>query len=440
VNSVPSFGEKAAPTLVRRRAGLGLPFLLLLLYPVFDYGRPPNPLNIPMIISILLFAAWLATPVKKMNLQIVCFVLLLGGMSIGSITAVNYGSAYQAASSLAIILLCICIPLIHFVDSLRKVKIFVNVLIVVFLYVGIWALFSGGNGPAGSAGAQDENYTSAMMCMAIPLAYFSIPSTNRRGVKLFYIVALGVYLAAVVLSGSRGGFLGLIGVAMFCVFFSPRRKQALAALVVGVFVVLAVAGPKYWEEMGTITDTKEDTADTRLELWTIAWRMFAHNPVFGVGPGNFRWNAGTYQSAEQFEKFGRDLTYSILVHSTYFEMLSELGLVGVALFATILIRTLKDLRRIRSRAGVRDARGKEVRRSPERDVKGQLADDSQQLRYYSLAITGSLVGYLVPAAFVSFTYFSHFWLVAALAVALNEIARGMAKNVEAPSNLPTRTT
>jgi O-antigen ligase len=417
-----SSGGQGVPALTPPgRARLGLPFFLLLLYPVFDYGRPPNPMDIPLVISVLLAVVWIAAPAKKINLQIVCFLLLLGGMAISSVMAFNIGSARQGAESLAIILLCICIPLIHIVDSLRKVRIFVNVLIVVFVYVGTWALFSGGNGPAGSAGAQDENYTSAMMCMAIPLAYFSIPMANRRAIKFLYVMALGVFVAAVVVSSSRGGFLGLLAVALFCVFYSPRRKQALVGLAIGAFLALAVAGPTYWEEMGTITDTKEATADMRLELWTIAWRMFEHNPAFGVGPGNFRWNVGIYQSAEQLEKFGRELTYSVLVHSTYFEILSELGLVGALLFATILIRTLRDLRRIRSGADSRTA-------------QQPISMDSQRLRYYSLAITGSLVGYLVPAAFVSFTYFSHFWLVASLAVALHEIARDMARKEQASSN------
>jgi hypothetical protein len=412
MDSTRASAETAARERPGARAGLGLPFLLLLLYPVFDYGRPPNPMGIPMVISIFLFLAWLTKSGKKWNAQIVWFLLFLAGMTLGSIGTVNYGSAYFATSSIAIVLLCICIPLIHFVDSMRKMSIFVNVLVLVFLYVGIWALFSGGNGPAGAHGAQDENYTSAMMCMAIPLAYFSIPLAKSRAVKVFYLAALLVFVAAVVISSSRGGFLGLLAVALYCAYYSPKRVPAIAALAAGTLIALAAAGPQYWEEMSSITDTSEATADTRLELWAIASRMFAANPVFGVGPGNFRWNVGTYQSAEQLEKFGRDLTYSILVHSTYFEILSELGAVGALLYALIVARTFRDLSRIRSGAG------QTVGTS-----RGARSDDGQRIRFYSLAISGSMVGFLVPAAFVSFTYFSHFWLVAALGVALIEIAQ-----------------
>jgi hypothetical protein len=409
--------------LLPRPTGLGLPFLLLLVYPIVDYGRPPNPLHIPLIISVLLVVAWIASPAKKLNLQIVCFLLLLGVMSIGLVTAVNNYSAYQTLTAMAIILVCICIPLIHFIDSVRKIRIFVNVLIAVFLYVGVWAIFHDGNGPAGARGAQDENYTSAMMCMGLPLAYFSIPLTDRRWVKTYYLAALGVFVTAVVVSSSRGGFVGMVGVALFCTFFSPKKKPVLVAWVIGTLFVLMVAGPGYWQEMQTITDTEESTADLRLQLWAIAWRMFVDNPVIGVGPGNFLWNVGGYQSVEQLEKLDRILTMSVVVHSTYFEILSELGLVGSAIFATILFRTFKDLRRIRSDERSRgDIRNADQCKTTWGDG-GLCPPDSQPLQYYSLAIMGSLVGFLLPAAFVSFTYFSHLWLLIALAAALNEVAR-----------------
>ena len=387
-----------------------------------------------MIISVLLLVSWVVTPGKKVNLQIVCLLLLLGVLSIGTIAATNTFSAFNATTAMAIILLCICIPLIRFVDSVRKIRIFVNVLILVFLYVGIWAIFHGGNGPAGSGGAQDENYTSAMMCMAAPLAYFSIPLTPRRVIKLFYGVALAVFVAAIVVSSSRGGFLGLIGVVLFCVFNSPRKKHAVVALVIGALLLSMVAGPKYWEEMSTITDTKEATVDLRLEFWAIAWRMFVHNPVIGVGPGNWRWRSGEYQSDEQLEKFGRTFTASAVVHSTYLEILSEQGLAGAALFLTALISTFRGLWRIRSGEGYDS--GKDGGREAVSRSTGLDPADSQQLRYCSLAIMGSLVGFLVPAAFVSFTYFSHVWVLIALGTAVIEVANervGISKVTSNPS-------
>ena len=61
-------------------------------------------------------------------------------------------------------------------------------------------------------------------------------------------------------------------------------------LVIGIIALAALifAGSEYWAEMATITDTSEPTADIRLEIWKVGLRMWEANPVFGVGPGNFR--------------------------------------------------------------------------------------------------------------------------------------------------------
>jgi O-antigen ligase len=134
---------------------------------------------------------------------------------------------------------------------------------------------------------------------------------------------------------------------------------------------------------------------------------------------------------------------SVVVHSTYFEILSELGLAGGAIFAAILFRTFKDLRRIRSDEMSREGASNSDQRNTTSGNERPSPADSRQLRYYSLAITGSLIGYLVPAAFLSFTYFSHFWLLVALATALREVARETTSKLKASSSLVmnmTRTT
>jgi O-antigen ligase len=294
-------------------------------------------------------------------------------------------------------------------------------------------LFTDGMGPGRNFAGQDENYASAMMCMAIPLAYFSMLCANHPIVRLWYVVALALFIAAIVASGSRGGFLGLLAVTAFCIFYSPKRKQALAIMAIAAAAVAVKAGPAYWEEMRTISDTSEATVDDRIELWSLAWRMFVDNPVLGVGPGNYRWNTGKYQTAEQFEKYGRDLTFIKVVHSAYFEVLSELGLVGTLLIATIFVRTFRDLKRL---SLLPPEHKPPDALSRARMHLGRFAEETQQFRYFSLAIAGSLIGYLVTAAFLSFTYSSHSWILIALAVALNQIHKQRVTHKRTPTEVP----
>ncbi len=298
-----------------------------------------------MLLSIAMFGGWLLRKDKRWSRQHTLFVVLLGLLALSVPMAANTFSAYMATFGMAVTILTVCVPMPSLLTSSRKIRAWVYTFVAVSLLVGGWALFHGGLGPSGSGGGQDENYVSAMMCMAIPFAYFSIFGETRRRVKLLLILSVVVFTGAVIVGFSRGGFVGLCAVGLYCLARSP--KKLLGATVVAVIVIAALlfAGADYWEEMGTITDTSEATADLRLEIWKIGLRMWAGNPVFGVGPGNFRWQVGDYQSAEQLEKYGRNLQGSIIAHSLPVELLAELGTTGVIVVVALLVGTWRNVRR-----------------------------------------------------------------------------------------------
>jgi len=373
---------------------------------------------LPLIISALLFINWLLLPAKKWNPQIVCFLLLLGEMVVEVAIAGNTFSTFWATYGMIVILVFICIPLIHFVDSLRKITILINIYLLVFLYVGLFAVFNGGFGPAGSWGGQDENYVAAMMCMAMPLAYFSIYLVKGTFKKLMLIFALTVYALAVVVGLSRGGFVGMAVVFLYCLLKSPKKLAGISIGAVAVTLLLTFASNQYWQEMDTITDTSESTADLRLEAWTIAFRMFQHNPIFGIGPDNFKWEAHNYQSEAQYEKYGRGLF--LLTHSMFFELLSELGLIGVSLFGAVLYYNYKDVKSITKR--VRKLRRETVKKAETTEVYRVFADDCDRIRCYAYGLLGGSIGCLVAFVFLSATYASYFWVLTSMIVALREVA------------------
>ena len=246
-----------------------------------------------------------------------------------------------------------------------------------------------------------------MMCMAIPFAYFSIFGETRRRVKLLLILSVVVFTGAVIVSFSRGGFVGLCAVGLYCLARSPKKLVGGTVVAVVVVAALLFAGAEYWEEMGTITDTSESTADLRLEIWKIGLRMWAANPVFGVGAGNFRWQVGEFQSAEQLDKYGRSLQGSIVAHSLPVELLAELGTTGVIVVGLCCWVTWRNLRRVQ-RAIPRPRRVT--------DVNGLWP-----LSCYADAVIGSIIGCLATGVFLSLLYFSYLWLLIALGSAITQV-------------------
>ena len=402
------------------REGVGFPVLLLALYLAFEYGRPSNPLHLPMVISALLLLAWIFHPHKKWNVQIICFLIFLGVMLIDIPLASNNYWAYYYTYVIAVILLTAAIPLIHVVDSLRKLGLLINTWMIVFLYVGVWAIFHEGWGPAGAFG-HDENYVGAMMTMALPFSFFSLFLKNGLVRKALLVLFSGSYLLAIVVGLSRGAFLGLCFVLLYSL--KQPEKQWIGWMVgFGLVIALSLfATEKYWNEIASIQDTERGSASERMELWKIATREFLHYPITGVGPGNFPWRAGEFQSTDQYIKYGHSLEANFVAHSLYFELIADLGLAGAILFLVILYQNYKDLKLVKQ--VIKRARDRLDRRI------GVLPDEQNALSLeelgradiYRNALTGSLIGCLVTSAFLSTLYFSYFWFLTAMIVALREI-------------------
>ena len=211
---------------------------------------------------------------------------------------------------------------------------------------------------------------------------------------------------------------------LYCLARSPRKwigVIVLAAVALGVF---AFAPPAYWDEISSISDTTEGTADMRLEIWSIGIRMWRANPVFGVGGGNFRWLVGTYQSAEQLDKYGRDLGGSIIPTACGWSCWRSSESRGARGRAPALAH-VKDLRQVvKSHRGAR--RHKTVRnRRP--------SADALALRCSADGVMGAIIACCVNGIFLSLLYYSYLWIFVMLGSAIWFVARARTP-VEAPAS------
>lgn len=179
------------------------------------------------------------------------------------------------------------------------------------------------------------------LTLALSRAIIPIKESFQRE-RLFYILAIFPIFIALVLSQTRGAYLGIItGIAVMLYFASPSRQKVL--LYTGVLAVTAglvtIINPEiryrftaifHRNEAEMLTNTPSTAINIRLELWKLGADMFRAHPVLGVGPDNIR---------KVFKKFhpgpiGYQETWGSL-HNLYLHQAAERGILGLAALATL---------------------------------------------------------------------------------------------------------
>jgi O-antigen ligase len=203
------------------------------------------------------------------------------------------------------------------------------------------AMSFGGYVRQGGAGMYDGNDVGVVFMVGLPLAIALIQGGTRPlQRRIGWITAAGA-IAGLVLTASRGGFIGLvIGGSAILVLAPGIGMLKKVGFVLITVVGMTVAAPQgYWDQMATILNPSEDyniTSETgRLAIWTRGLGYVAEYPVFGVGPDNFV-RAGWYISDTGRAGLVGASIQDQAPHNTFLQVWAELGTVGLAVWLSIL--------------------------------------------------------------------------------------------------------
>jgi O-antigen ligase len=170
--------------------------------------------------------------------------------------------------------------------------------------------------------------------LAAPLLY---SWCKGRVARLGVLVAADSIFVAMVFTGSRAAWVGLLVAVPMAWLFAGHRLRRLrwvlpcvAILAAEAFLLVEfdlVPTDTNWR-MGTLFDVEANQGGSgRLNIWAVGWEMVKANPTLGVGAGNFPPRFEEYiDSAGLRDAFaiypGRD------PHSVPLSVLAELGPVG----------------------------------------------------------------------------------------------------------------
>src|SRR6266849_5924252 len=172
----------------------------------------------------------------------------------------------------------------------------------------------------------DPNHMAMDLGMVVPLALsFVTRRTQRPLIRVLAAIAAILVVTAVVLSHSRGGFIGLCVALVLWIFLSNRRVHA-GVVAVLLAIGLGLFAPKsFCQRTESVTSFHEDASSKgRVYAWQVISEVNLDKPLLGVGAGGFRYAWPLYAPPEAKRAY--------VAHNIFLDVLGELGLVSLVFF------------------------------------------------------------------------------------------------------------
>ncbi len=386
-------------TLIEPLIGLGLALLLGPFKPLTDYFLPQLPLDPGQLALIVTLGAWFLqaarrhawhVPKSPLNLALLIFI---GAASLSLLNALSLGFALKELIKWAQLLLVMWL-VIDLGGSGRWPAIVGASLgaAVVQALIGVWQFGLRGDGPEHFLILGDRFYRAygsfeqpnpygGFIGLILPLAiglglgalgHWARPVVNHwrerfttglRGlvhaVLNRYVLPLsgfgllsGLLLAALLMSWSRGAWMGFGAAVLAMLFAWPRRARVGAMLVIGGLLAGTLAlrlgllpgaiatrltdfgeFTQSFDVRGVDINTANYAVLERLAHWQTASEMARYHPLLGIGFGNYEPVYPGYALMNWPYPLGH-------AHNIYLNLLAETGIIGLVAYLVLWVSVL----------------------------------------------------------------------------------------------------
>jgi len=393
-------------------------FWLLLFFTFVLFVAPQSLLPIPSWVHLALVSGGLATilyisshlahgrplSVNRPEYRLILWFVLVAILSIpfSRWPAGSYDSLINRFSKVLVVYFLLG----NTVNTVRRMKLMIGVVALSGIVIAVLALYAYARGPFNRDGRiigyvsplnSNPNGLALTLDLIMALVLGLYWSTDDLRKRLFLLAVMGLLVGGVIVSFSRGGFLGLMTI-LGILFFRLLRRRRLRALIPVLLCLLVIPlllpsgyGTRLYSMTGFAYDHYESISRRVLNM-RAALALMLENPFSGVG-----FDMGELAIGDML---GPDLQQQ--AHNVYLQIGSDLGIPGLVIYLLLVGQLLKGLRfSVRQLRALRDGR---------------------VLCALGQGVEIALLAFLVLALFHPVAYDFYFYYVAGLAVAFQEMA------------------
>jgi len=170
----------------------------------------------------------------------------------------------------------------------------------------------------------NPNFAAAYLALAFPFCCYRLQGSTLKSVNWF------LFLAAILLTGSRSGLLAFILVTVFIASQKAKRKLWIAAgaLVVAIPLMVAII----WRPASSF--------DARPIIWQKALEAWSKKPILGWGIENFEF---AFRSTLNRYDFDLQMIRVDKAHNEFLEILVASGVIGLLVYLLVIKEAFQAL-------------------------------------------------------------------------------------------------
>lgn len=394
------------------KRGHALTYAALFLFTTILYARPGEfypsrwTASIAFFVGIITLAVFVPSQLslegkftaRPREVNLILLLCLTGLLSIP--LALSRGEAWATFGDTFIRCIVIFIVIVNVVRTEARLKglLFLAVLVSIWLSVGAINDYRLGLttvegyrvGGWGGGIFGNPNDMALHLVTIVPIVVALIFATRGIALKCVYGVCTALMVGAIVVSYSRGGFIGLLAAFSILVWKLGRRRRlaigVLAVIFIGLFLVAAPGN--YATRLASIFIPSLDPVGSsfmrREILYRSIWTTIRH-PLFGIGMGNFH-NVSLQE---------------LVSHNAYTQVAAEMGMVALICYTMFIVTPFRRLGQV-----ARETFGKK---------------DKSRYYYLSIGLQASLLGFMVCSFFASVAYLWYVYYLVGYAVCLRRL-------------------
>ena len=180
----------------------------------------------------------------------------------------------------------------------------------------------------------NPNVLAKYLLLIIPFAFACVLTVKGKLTRLGFICALGAMLLCMLLTFSRGGWLGLI--AAIAVFLVLLDRRFILLGLVGIIVLYFALPDVILDRFFSIGDIGDTSTSYRLSIWLATIAMLRDFWFTGIGPGTAAFN-------RVYPLYSFNTVVSPHSHNLYLQVMCDAGIVGISVFLIVLFSFFRNL-------------------------------------------------------------------------------------------------